>query len=314
MHGRLTRVPNSSWFAVPCPTNGTLALRSLRCEQDHFAWRLANKKLWPQQRHGSRTIRGIGSTGLRGQISETGELWGQGSSSLCGLKHVETSRIFMDLLGILSQCHQCCVEFETGDRTARVSIASTLWHPHSTVLCAPEVSSRNLGSRGMNYKVRSAMARVFLSVVLLWSVCKPFHMFHMFNMFHMFHMFKLIQDCWTGPFWIISRKILSWCPCHFLQASCWKIMQPCWEIDTEIILDRLSCRLELPRYWALWILMVSWWLRCCHEVQDSFHAAGSVFRVIYRQLWLSMEISAIWSVNVHSHWTFFNLCSLLSIE
>ena len=30
------------------------------------------KKLWPQQRHGSRTIRGIGSTGLRGQISETG--------------------------------------------------------------------------------------------------------------------------------------------------------------------------------------------------------------------------------------------------
>ena len=147
MHGRLTRVPNSSWFAVPCPANGTLALRSLRCEQDHFAWRLANKKLWPQQRHGSRTIRGIGSTGLRGQISETGELWGQGSSSLCGLKHVETSRIFMDLLGILSQCHQCCVEFETGDRTARVSIASTLWHPHSTVLCAPEVSSRNLGSR-----------------------------------------------------------------------------------------------------------------------------------------------------------------------
>ena len=51
---------------------------------------------------------------------------------------------------------------------------------------------------------------------------------------------ELLECQWPQCCGIHTCWIPSWCPCHFLQAFCWEIMQACCENSTEIMLGRLT--------------------------------------------------------------------------
>lgn len=68
-----------------------------------------------------------------------------------------------------------------------MSIASTLWHPHSTVLCAPEVSSRNLGSCDELQSSKCHGKSLLVGRVVMKCLQAVSHVSHVLHVSHVSH-------------------------------------------------------------------------------------------------------------------------------
>ena len=118
----ITRVPNLSWFALACPTNGTLALLTMRTRsfcvigQQKSCGQSKNMVEEPHLHviHGPGIGPGCGIRSLKSQVKSV-EVKDPHYVGWTCLKHLGIfSIIFSHVLIILS--------FETGARTARVSM------------------------------------------------------------------------------------------------------------------------------------------------------------------------------------------------